>query len=66
MAMEGLLIVKDHVYTIVGPFLKSPSLRAKSVLSFQNLLDFFGQRRGVIAAPNGFSGMGFLKSPQAE
>ncbi|CAL8076415.1 unnamed protein product [Orchesella dallaii] len=58
--------LQDQAYTIVGPFLKSPSLNPNRDITPQAAASFLLSGSGAIAAPAGLAGIAFFKSPYAK
>ncbi|CAL8076421.1 unnamed protein product [Orchesella dallaii] len=58
--------LQDHAYTIVGPFLKTPSLNPNRDITPQAAASFLLSGTGAIAAPAGLAGLAFFKSPFAK
>ncbi|CAL8076486.1 unnamed protein product [Orchesella dallaii] len=58
--------LQDHTYTIVGPFLKTPSLNPNRDITPQAAASFLLSGSGAIAAPAALAGVGFFRSPYAK
>ncbi|ODM91499.1 Glucose dehydrogenase [FAD, quinone] [Orchesella cincta] len=58
--------LQDHTYTIVGPFMKTPSLNPNRDVTAQAAAEFLLSGNGALAAPAGLAGVGFFKSPFAQ
>ncbi|CAL8124043.1 unnamed protein product [Orchesella dallaii] len=58
--------LQDHTYTIVGPFMKSPSLNPNRDVTVQAATSFLLSGSGALAAPAGLAGQAFFRSPVAQ
>ncbi|ODN01579.1 Glucose dehydrogenase [FAD, quinone] [Orchesella cincta] len=58
--------LNDHAYTIVGPFMKTPSLNPNRDVTVQAATQFLLSGNGALAAPAGLAGCAFFTSPVAE
>lgn len=58
--------LQDHTYTIVGPFMRSPSLNPSRDVTPQAAARFLLDGNAAIVAPAGLAGLGFLQSPYAK
>lgn len=58
--------LQDHLFVFVGPFLKGPSFGPDRNVNFEEISRYAWDGGGVIAAPNGISGVAFLQSDVAQ
>lgn len=58
--------LQDHVYSLLGPFMKGPSSNPNKELTVKSASKFVTSGDGPFATPAGFTGQAFLKSPFAQ
>ncbi|ODM90910.1 Glucose dehydrogenase [FAD, quinone] [Orchesella cincta] len=58
--------LQDHTTTLVGPFLKAPSLNPDRDITAQAAVNYLTTGNGVLASSDSLAGQGFFKSPVAE
>ncbi|CAL8076424.1 unnamed protein product [Orchesella dallaii] len=58
--------LNDHAFTIIGPFMASPSLNPNRDVTAQAAANFLLSGTGALAAPAGLAGVAFFTSPVAE